>query len=156
MPYPTYDSGMDYTPPDIPTWDELTDDERAQMLAEEEDFEMEEQQEHWTRQTARSLRFLADKLEGSEGLEVLGNEYSRRMNVPYVMIRLATYEQVDQLAGILGTKAGIGGYQNEDYRAGLTCDSLDVVVKTPVITIPRACEYCDKKHDCTHIDGEVS
>lgn len=33
---------------------------------------------------------------------------------------------------------------------------LRITVVTPAVTIPRACPYCDQKHDCTHLDSEDS
>lgn len=115
---------------------------------------MEEQQEHWTRQTARSLRFLADKLEESEELE-MGCSYGS-VDEPRVLIKVADYAGVDQMAELMGAKAEIGGYGNSYYQVSLDADSTCIRIQTPAVTIPRACEYCDQKHDCTHVEGDVA
>lgn len=116
--------------------------------------EQQEQQEQWTHQTAKELRRLADVLDQAESLEA-GRFNWGTLRYPTVNIYLADYASVDQLGALLNQKAGVGGYQNKYYGVWVHTDYFEFCITTPAITVPRACPFCDEKHDCTHTDGTV-
>lgn len=108
-------------------------------------------EEDWAGTVAVQLRDLADTLENADGIKP---ERETWRGSGWVRLRVGSPADVDHLAGLLGVTAGLEGGSYPEYVARRVTPELRIAVVTSAVTIPRACPYCDQKHDCTHIDSE--
>lgn len=109
--------------------------------------------EDWAETIAGHLRDLADTLENAWGIKP-GRETWGEIQPGWVHLPVDSTADVDHLARLLGVPAELEGGTYPKYVARRVTPELHITVVTPAVTIPRACPYCDQKHDCTHLDSE--
>lgn len=109
-----------------------------------------------TKDHAAKFRKLADAMEKADSK--MKSWYSSDTDKePYVSIDMANEAAATALKDALGIDSP-ASYDStcREMRFELGAIGLNGSIAYPALTIPRACEYCDQKHDCTHIDGEVA